>query len=171
MRVLEAYAAQCAQAVDRVVRLEAERRRASETRSLAETLQRSMLTDPPEAGSLRIAVRYRPAAREAQVGGDWYDAFLSPDGATTLVVGDVTGHDQVAAAVMGQLRNVLRGVVHALDAPPARALSALDRALHGGWTPSTPTTSRWSRCTSAGQVRRPGDGRERPRCRVPPRAR
>jgi len=112
------------------VRLEAERRRASETRSLAETLQRSMLTDPPEADSLRIAVRYRPAAREAQVGGDWYDAFLSPDGATTLVVGDVTGHDQVAAAVMGQLRNVLRGVVHALDAPPARALSALDRALH-----------------------------------------
>jgi serine phosphatase RsbU (regulator of sigma subunit) len=130
VRVLEAYAAQCAQAVDRVVRLEAERRRASETRSLAETLQRSMLTDPPEADSLRIAVRYRPAAREAQVGGDWYDAFLSPDGATTLVVGDVTGHDQVAAAVMGQLRNVLRGVVHALDAPPARALSALDRALH-----------------------------------------
>ncbi len=126
---LEAYAAQCAQAVDRVMRLEAEQRRASETRSLAETLQRSMLTDPPEADSLRIAVRYRPAARQAQVGGDWYDAFLSPDGATTLVIGDVTGHDRVAAAVMGQLRNMLRGVVHALDAPPAHALATLDRAL------------------------------------------
>ncbi|WP_198588414.1 SpoIIE family protein phosphatase [Geodermatophilus chilensis] len=130
VRVLEAYAAQCAQAVERVTRLEAERRRASETRSLAETLQRSMLTEPPEPDSLRIAVRYRPAAREAQVGGDWYDAFLSPDGATTLVVGDVTGHDRTAAAVMGQLRNMLRGVVHALDAPPARALATLDRALH-----------------------------------------
>ncbi|WNV74483.1 SpoIIE family protein phosphatase [Geodermatophilus sp. DSM 44513] len=129
VRVLEAHAAQCAQAVDRVTRLEAERRRARETRTLAETLQRSMLTEPPAPDHLRIAVRYRPAAREAQVGGDWYDAFLSPDGATTLVVGDVTGHDRVAASVMGQLRNVLRGVVHALDAPPARALSALDRAL------------------------------------------
>jgi serine phosphatase RsbU (regulator of sigma subunit) len=129
VRVLEAYAAQCAQAVDRVLRLEAERRRASNTRSLAETLQRSMLTEPPQPDGLRIAVRYRPAAREAQVGGDWYDAFLSPDGATTLVVGDVTGHDRLAAAVMGQMRNMLRGVVHALDSSPARALATLDRAL------------------------------------------
>jgi serine phosphatase RsbU (regulator of sigma subunit) len=129
VRVLEAHAAQAAQAVDRVARLEDERRRASMTRTLAETLQRSMLTDPPEPDHLRIAVRYRPAAQEAQVGGDWYDAFLSPDGATTLVVGDVTGHDRIAAAVMGQLRNMLRGVVHALDAPPARVLATLDRAL------------------------------------------
>jgi serine phosphatase RsbU (regulator of sigma subunit) len=30
---------------------------------------------------------------------------------------------------MGQLRNMLRGIVHALDAPPACTLTALDRAL------------------------------------------
>ena len=29
-----------------------------------------------------IAVRYRPAGRYQQVGGDWYDAFQQPDGAT-----------------------------------------------------------------------------------------
>jgi serine phosphatase RsbU (regulator of sigma subunit) len=32
---------------------------------------------------------------------------------------------------MGQVRNMLRGIAHALDAPPAAALSALDRALSG----------------------------------------
>ena len=78
---------------------------------------------------LRIAVRYRPAAREAQVGGDWYDAFAGPDGATTVVVGDVTGHDRTAAAVMGQLRNMLRGIAHALDGDPAAVLTTLDRAV------------------------------------------
>ena len=129
VRVLEAYAAQCASALDRVGRLVEERRRATATRTLAETLQRSLLTEPPQPDHLRISVRYRPAAEEAQVGGDWYDAFLSPDGATTLAVGDVTGHDWTAAAVMGQVRNLLRGVAHALDAPPAAVLSALDRAM------------------------------------------
>ncbi|OMQ14381.1 hypothetical protein A7K94_0217020 [Modestobacter sp. VKM Ac-2676] len=64
------------------------------------------------------------------MGGDWYDAFPSADGATTLVIGDVTGHDRDAAAAMGQLRNLLRGIAHALDAAPAPVLTALDHAVH-----------------------------------------
>jgi PAS domain S-box-containing protein len=128
--VLEAFAAQCSQAVNRVARRETERRQAHATRSLAESLQRSLLTNPPELEHLDIAVRYRPAAREVQIGGDWYDAFLSPGGDTTLVVGDVTGHDWTAAAVAGQLRHMLRGIASALDhRNPQQVLSALDRAL------------------------------------------
>ena len=130
VRVLEAFAAECSQAVNRVARRETERRRTHATRSLAETLQRSLLTDPPQLAHLDIAVRYRPAAREVQIGGDWYDAFVSPTGDTTLVVGDVTGHDWTAAAVAGQLRNMLRGITSALeDRDPEQVLSALDRAL------------------------------------------
>ena len=130
VRVLEAFAAQCSQAVNRVARRETERRQARATRSLVESLQRSFLTDPPQTEHLEIAVRYRPAAREVQIGGDWYDAFLSPTGDTTLVVGDVTGHDWTAAAVAGQLRNMLRGIASALDSRrPEQVLSALDRAL------------------------------------------
>jgi serine phosphatase RsbU (regulator of sigma subunit) len=130
LRVLDAFAAQCSQAVNRVARRETERRQARATRSLAESLQRSLLTNPPELEHLDIAVRYRPAAQEVQIGGDWYDAFLSPDGDTTLVVGDVTGHDWNAAAVAGQLRNMLRGIASALDhRDPDQVLSALDRAL------------------------------------------
>ena len=98
-------------------------------RRLAEALQRSLLTDPPQPDHLQFAVRYRPAAQEAQVGGDWYDAFFTSDGATCLVVGDVAGHDGEAAATMGQVRNLLRGLAYTLAEPPAAVLSALDRAL------------------------------------------
>jgi serine phosphatase RsbU (regulator of sigma subunit) len=130
VRVLEAFAAQCSQAVARVARLEAERRRAHATRGLAETLQRSLLSEPPRRPHLDIAVRYRPAAREAQVGGDWYDAFVTAPGETTVVVGDVTGHDWTAAAVAGQLRSMLRGIAVALEGRSTGAvLTALDRAV------------------------------------------
>src|SRR5215210_5295218 len=68
---------------------------------VAETLQHSLLTPPPQPDNLQIAVRYRPAGAYQQVGGDWYDAFTQPDGATLLVIGDVVGHDVEAAAAMG----------------------------------------------------------------------
>ena len=67
--------------------------------------------------------------RAAQVGGDRYDAFQVSDGSTELVVGDVSGHDQEAAAVMAQVRNVLRGIAHRMVAPPAEVLTALDQAM------------------------------------------
>ncbi len=97
----------------------------------AESLQRSMLTRLPEPDHLHVVARYVPAAKEAQVGGDWYDAFLQPDGATMIVVGDVTGHDIAAAAMMGQLRNLVRGTAYDRDEPPAAVLSRVDRALVG----------------------------------------
>ncbi|MCI2239348.1 SpoIIE family protein phosphatase [Paenibacillus sp. TRM 82003] len=130
VRLLEAFAAQCAQALERVRRLQDERRRAHATRTLAEALQRSLLTEPPQPDHLQIAVRYLPAAQEAQIGGDWYDAFLTRDGSTTIVIGDVTGHDKVAAAEMGQLRGVLRGVAQAVTDPPGKIMAVFDRALH-----------------------------------------
>jgi len=95
------------------------------------TLQRSLLSEPPEPDHLDIAVRYAPAAREAQVGGDWYDVFQQPDGATVLVIGDVVGHDTEAAGSMGQLRGVLRGIAYASEDGPAAVLSRLDRAIDG----------------------------------------
>ncbi|SDG45395.1 SpoIIE family protein phosphatase [Klenkia brasiliensis] len=97
----------------------------------AETLQRSMLSDPPQPDHVQMAVRYVPAAREAQVGGDWYDAFVQPDGATVLVIGDVVGHDTEAAAVMGQLRGLLRGIAYDSGLGPAEVLRRLDAAVAG----------------------------------------
>jgi len=97
----------------------------------AETLQRSMLSEPPQPDHVQMAVRYVPAAREAQVGGDWYDAFVQPDGATVLVIGDVVGHDTEAAAVMGQLRGLLRGIAFDSGLGPADVLRRLDAAVAG----------------------------------------
>jgi serine phosphatase RsbU (regulator of sigma subunit) len=100
-------------------------------RRLAEALQRSMLTAPPAPDHAEIVVRYHPALEVAQVGGDWYDAFLQSDGTTMLVIGDVVGHDTAAAAAMGQLRGLLRGIAFASGATPAAILSELDAAIRG----------------------------------------
>jgi serine phosphatase RsbU (regulator of sigma subunit) len=98
---------------------------------VAETLQRSLLTPPPQPDHLEIAVRYRPASAHALVGGDFYDAFIQPDGATLLVVGDVTGHSVEAAAAMSQLRSAVRTLAYDRPDSPAQTLIRVDRMLTG----------------------------------------
>ena len=97
----------------------------------AEILQRSHLTAPPRRPDLQVAVRYVPATREAQVGGDWYDVFTQPDGSAVLVIGDVIGHDTAAAADMAQLRGLLRGIAYDNAEGPAAVLGRLDAAIEG----------------------------------------
>ena len=99
--------------------------------AVAETLQRSLLTPPPQPAGLQLAVRYRPAASHQQVGGDWYDAFQQPDGPTVLVIGDVVGHNVDAAAAMGQIRSLLRGIAYDRPGGPADVLGSVDRVLSG----------------------------------------
>lgn len=101
----------------------------SEQRDLAEALQRSLLTAPPQPDGIEIAVRYVPAAEVAQVGGDWYDAFLQPDGSTVVVIGDVVGHDVAAAAAMGQVRGLLRGIAAYSGDTPADIVRGVDAAM------------------------------------------
>ncbi|MEZ0166826.1 SpoIIE family protein phosphatase [Kineococcus sp. LSe6-4] len=103
----------------------------SQQHRVAEGLQRSILTPPVQPDHVQVAVRYRPAARAARVGGDWYDAFLTPDGATVLVIGDVMGHDIDAAAAMSQVRSLLRGIAYSTGRSPALVLSGLDAAMQG----------------------------------------
>jgi serine phosphatase RsbU (regulator of sigma subunit) len=98
---------------------------------LATELQRSLLTAPPQPHQAQIVVRYVAAAQAAQVGGDWYDVFLQPDGTTVLVIGDVVGPDTRAAAGMSQLRGILRGIGFTTGACPAEILARVDAAMHG----------------------------------------
>jgi serine phosphatase RsbU (regulator of sigma subunit) len=98
---------------------------------VAETLQRSLLTPPPRTDDLDIAVRYRPASRHTLVGGDFYDAFLQPDGAVLLVVGDVAGHSVDATAAMSELRSTVRALAYDHGDGPGATLQRTDRALTG----------------------------------------
>ncbi len=98
-------------------------------RDVAWTFQRSLLTAPVEPDHVHVVARYQPAAEAARVGGDWYDAFLQPDGSTVLVIGDVVGHDVEAAALMAQLRAMLRAIAVVTEGSPAQVLSRLDAAL------------------------------------------
>lgn len=98
-------------------------------RDVAETLQRSLLTELPQVGHVDLAARYQPAGTHSRVGGDWYDAFVAAEGRTTIVIGDIAGHDVEAAARMGQVRNLLRGIAVDRSDPPSEVVRRLDRAV------------------------------------------
>jgi serine phosphatase RsbU (regulator of sigma subunit) len=126
--VLQALAAQYGQAVARIEAREAEQVRAASAVQMSEALQRSLLSEPRARPGVSVTARYRPAAQLAQIGGDWFDSFTTDD-LLHVVVGDVSGHDQDAAALMGQTRNVLRGIAHTVTSSPADVLGRLDRTL------------------------------------------
>ncbi|MEP7178597.1 MAG: PP2C family protein-serine/threonine phosphatase, partial [Pseudonocardiales bacterium] len=98
-------------------------------RLIALALQDAMLTHLPESDELQLAARYLTAAEQDQVGGDWYDALVLPNGSTTLVIGDVIGHDITAASNMGQLRNLLRALLWDRDDVPSAIVTRLDQAM------------------------------------------
>jgi PAS domain S-box-containing protein len=76
---------------------------------IAETLQRSLLPQTlPSLPGVALGARYLPAASEAEVGGDWYDAMALTGGRALLVLGDVSGKGLAAASTLGALRNAIR---------------------------------------------------------------
>ena len=83
-----------------------------EEHRMALGLQRSLLpaTLPPLPGLL-VAARYRASDDQAEVGGDFFDAFQSDVGDRVVVIGDVQGHSLEAAVVMAELRYSLRAYV------------------------------------------------------------
>ncbi|MFD3754376.1 SpoIIE family protein phosphatase [Streptomyces cyaneofuscatus] len=97
-------------------------------REIALVLQRAILG--PSQLPDGFAVRYEPATRPLEVGGDWYDTVSLPDGRIGIVVGDCVGRGLEAATVMGQLRSACRALL-LQDASPARTLMALDHFAAG----------------------------------------
>ena len=95
-------------------------------RSLADTLQHSLLaTEPTVPPGIEVAARCLPAEGQI-VGGDWYDILALPGGRSGVIVGDVMGHGPEAAAVMAQLRAAAHALAR-LDLEPAELLGHLDR--------------------------------------------
>ena len=87
---------------------------------VADRLQRALLPQSfPEVEGLSFGGAYRPASAEAEVGGDWYDAFALPDGRIAISIGDVAGHGLEAAVIMGEVRQALRAAAIGSDKPSA----------------------------------------------------
>ena len=122
LATMSALASYSAQAVSRALLLQ-------EQADALVVLQQALLPRLPQGGELEMAARYRPAAAKGQVGGDWYDAVLMPTGATSLMIGDVVGHDITAAATMGQMRSTLRALAWAVDDPPSQQVLRLEQAM------------------------------------------
>jgi PAS domain S-box-containing protein len=95
---------------------------------VAVELQRGLLPKRlPTLGGVELAAHYEAAG--AEVGGDWYDAFVLPGGRLGIVLGDVAGRGVPAASTMGQLRSVTRAFAIADDGSrtPGEALTRLNR--------------------------------------------
>lgn len=122
------------------------------TKQVALALQRCLLTEPPDPPDLDLAVRYRPSNTAAEVGGDWYDSFELADGTLVLTIGDVTGHDLPAAAIMSQLRTMLRGLALDRQEAAGAVLRRLDLSVQTLYLECTAT------CI-LGRVKRPAPGR------------
>ncbi|MFI6032776.1 SpoIIE family protein phosphatase [Streptomyces sp. NPDC051315] len=99
-------------------------------RHVALTLQHSFLPRPhrlPELPGLDVVVRYVPASRDTEIGGDFYAALRTGEGVLTAV-GDVVGHSLDAATVMVEIRHALRAYC-VEESDPAVLAERLDRML------------------------------------------
>ncbi len=124
-QALSVMVAQAASAVANAQRYERQRR-------VARSLQAALLsTDIPSSDDFEIHATYEPAGSEADVGGDFYDAFDLTDGSVALVVGDVSGKGAEAAAHTAMAKYMLRAF--AMRNPgPESVLFHLNNALCKG---------------------------------------
>ena len=96
---------------------------------VADMLQAAFLPDIPDhLFGLDLAKAYSPGLREAQVGGDLYDAFPLPDGRVALVIADVSGKGLGAAVQTATVKYSLRAFA-AEAAAPGLVLRRLNRTL------------------------------------------
>ncbi|MBC9712391.1 SpoIIE family protein phosphatase [Streptomyces sp. TRM66268-LWL] len=107
-------------------------------RHIALTLQHSFLPKRlPEMPGADVVVRYVPASRHTEIGGDFYVSITTPEG-ILVGVGDVVGHSLDAATVMVEIRHALRA--YCVDeSDPGVLVARLDRMLQRYHPQSTAT--------------------------------
>ncbi|MBV8668199.1 MAG: SpoIIE family protein phosphatase [Candidatus Eremiobacteraeota bacterium] len=102
-------------------------------RRVADMFQRASLpASLPAIPGIAIHAHYVPGANEAQVGGDWYDAFQLADGRIGISIGDVAGKGLHAASIMSTVRlfiraTALEGLAPSLVLARANALLLNDK--------------------------------------------
>ncbi len=98
-------------------------------RNVARGLQQAFLTRTfPQSEALRFYALYRPCDSEADLGGDWYDAFATKSGAIVVTIGHVAGRGFETARTMVQLREAIR-IASLLTERPGEILALANEAL------------------------------------------
>lgn len=103
---------------------------------VAQTLQDSLRpSELPQVPGWEIAALYRPAVadRRVEVGGDFYEVFVT-DGSAFAMLGDVTGHGVPAATTTALMRHGARFASH-LERDPVAILRRLDEELRRDHAP------------------------------------
>jgi serine phosphatase RsbU (regulator of sigma subunit)/anti-sigma regulatory factor (Ser/Thr protein kinase) len=96
---------------------------------VADRLQRALLPGQlPVIEGAEFHAAYRPASDEAEIGGDWFDAFALPDQRVAISIGDVAGHGLDAAIIMGEVRQAIRTAAIGATSPAA-VLGYVNRML------------------------------------------
>lgn len=122
LRVVEILGKRLGVAIENVQIFERERH-------ISTTFQQAALSHAlPTVPGLDLHAVYVAAEREAEVGGDWYDAFVLDDGKIVISIGDVAGKGLEAAVLMGSLRQAIR-VVALKGFSPAEILEATSRLI------------------------------------------
>jgi predicted ester cyclase len=105
-----------------------ERERVEQEMRVARSIQQASLPkEVPTLEGWQIAPFYRPAR---QVGGDFYDFHLLPEGRLGLVVGDATGKGVPAALVMSTTCGMLQLAAQALgSSSPGAILAQVNETL------------------------------------------
>lgn len=126
---LAAFAEQATTSLFLLGKLQAQRADSAYVTAFAHTIQASLRTVLPQVAGLELVGISMPSSPHAAVGGDWYDAFVLPDGSVGVVIGDVMGHGVEAVTAMAQVRTMVRTAAMAgLD--PAAVLDLTDRLAH-----------------------------------------
>jgi len=93
---------------------------------VARQLQRDLLPrQAPDVAGWELAHSYRTAN---EVGGDYYDFHVLPDGRLAIVAGDASGHGMAAGLVMA-IANATSKLALDLDPDPGKVAELLNRAL------------------------------------------
>lgn len=122
MDLLRTFAAQAALAIDTAELF-------SREHHVASVLQSSILPSRlPHVHGLDTSSVYLPAGTDADIGGDYYDLFVTPGGPVTIAIGDVCGKGVAAATKTSMIKYAVRGMV-AAGFGPARILGELNRML------------------------------------------
>ena len=105
-----------------------ERARVERELEVARSIQQASLPEEvPELEDWRIDPFYQPAR---EVGGDFYDFHLLPEGKLGLVVGDATGKGVPAALVMSTTCGMLQSAARALgSSSPGEVLAQVNETL------------------------------------------